>query len=80
MTKKDLLFISTAYANALSFFIPKGTGIVADLQENRIDGHPEITKVIIQNKGTMLVIEDVTNRTDLKDGSLIQIIGNESKN
>lgn len=78
---KDIMFSSVVFANVLSFIIPKGTGIVMDLPKNRRDSHPEITRVIVHNKGAMIAVEDATKRTDLKNGSFIQMInGDELKN
>lgn len=74
---KDALFSAAVFGNALSHFIPKGTGIIIDLQEGRIDSHPEITKVIVHNRGTIIAVEDVTHRTNLKDGNLIQMINKD---
>ena len=77
-TPEDYLFLVMTFGRVLSKFLAKGQGVLIDLKGDMIKIHPELSRIVVFNDGKMMRVIDASERTDLKDGDMIQMFDKES--
>ncbi len=75
---EDYLFLTMAFSRVLTKFLAKGQGVLIDLKGDMIKIHPELSRIVVFNDGKMMRVIDASERTDLKDGDMIQMFDKES--
>lgn len=75
---EDWLFLTMIFGRALTKFLAHGQGILIDVKGDMIELHPDAKRVIIFNDGKQLRVINATERTDLQDGDLIQMIAEDN--
>lgn len=74
---EDWLFLSIAFSRALSRFLADGQGVIIDSKGGMLEIKPDVKRIIIFNDGEQMRIVDGSERTDLKDGTLITMVNGD---
>ncbi len=71
---EEWLYSSMVFARALGFLLPQEHGVVVDLKGDMKIINPDVNRVAVYNKNENIVVTDISERNDLKEGDLIKII------
>jgi hypothetical protein len=73
---EDWLLSALMFAKVLSYVLPKGKGIIIDLDKDMIKllPRPDIKRVIVHNTGNATMITITDEHPNIKDGSWIDMI------
>lgn len=71
---KEWLYGALVFSRALGLIIHEGEGIVIDLVGDMKHLYPKAKRVIVHSNGENVTITNATERDDLKEGDIVQMI------
>ena len=75
---EDWLFYSLIFTRTLSFLLNENEGVLIDLKGDMLELHPELSRVIVFNNGEQIEVIEASERTDLNEGDIIQMIDDKN--
>ena len=70
----DWLFGALLFAKTLGFVLKEHTGIIIDLNNDLGELYDQAKRVIVYNDGKRITVLNADERTDLSEGSMVNII------
>jgi hypothetical protein len=74
---EDLLFSTLVFANALSNLLDAGQGIVVESHNDMMKLNSDVKKVIVHNTGNQIMITNISERVDLREGDMVHMINGD---
>ena len=74
---KEWLYGALVFSRALGLIIEDGQGIVVNAKHDIKKLYPKAKKLIVHREGEQITITNVSERDDLKEGDVVQMINQD---
>lgn len=76
---EDWLRSALMFSQALGAIIPESKGVVVELKGDILEMDPSTTKILIHNNNEMIIVDDISDNDELKNGDWVITVPHEEE-